>query len=202
MSYRPICDTWILARSKVKYYGSYPAGFLTRARALLGVGPNGAVLHVCGGRVKGTRGFGRNDRTVDLDPALAPDFLADVRHGLPTRVGPWAPGAAAWDAILIDRPYTDADAERYLPGKAKLPSLNKLLRDALLLVEVGGKVGVLDYAWPHPGKLGREVAVVAVGTGRNNRARWFTVFERVEAEAGETAAPAEAGGFAWEKETT
>ena len=39
---------------------------------------------------------------------------------------------------------------------------------------------VLDYLWPHPGHIGTEVAVVAVGTGRNGRARWFTVFERVE----------------------
>lgn len=39
------------------------------------------------------------------------------------------------------------------------------------------KVHVLG-CWPQPPKFGKEVAVVAVGTGRNNRARWFTVFER------------------------
>lgn len=32
-SYRPICDLWILARPKVKYYGAYPNGFLERAAA-------------------------------------------------------------------------------------------------------------------------------------------------------------------------
>ena len=46
MSYRPITDVWILARSKVPYYGAYPAGFLHRARTLLGVDAVGAVLHV------------------------------------------------------------------------------------------------------------------------------------------------------------
>ena len=40
MSYRPITDTWFLARAKLqggaKYYGAYLGGFPERARALLG----------------------------------------------------------------------------------------------------------------------------------------------------------------------
>jgi hypothetical protein len=177
MSYRPICDTWILARSKVKYYGAYPAGFLHRARALLGVSATGAVLHVCGGRVRDYpfRGLGKNDKTLDLDPALTPDFLQDARAPLPMRGITSQP----WDAVLIDRPYSEADATHYAPGAGALPEVNLLLKNALLVVEPGSRVGVLDYVWPHPGKLGQEVAVVAVGTGRNNRARWFTVFERL-----------------------
>jgi len=31
LSYRPITDVWIFARSKVKYFGAYSAGFLSRA---------------------------------------------------------------------------------------------------------------------------------------------------------------------------
>jgi hypothetical protein len=92
MSYRPICDTWILARTKLKggkkYYGAFPAGFLHRARALLGVGIDDPVLHVCGGHVKAYpyAGFGPNDRTLDLDPATEPDFLRDAREALPMRL--------------------------------------------------------------------------------------------------------------------
>ena len=139
------------------------------------------------------RGLGVNDKTVDLDPATNPDFLLDVRQGLPCRHGTpgpqcfeanW-PGGCAWDAVLIDRPYTEEDAAKYVPGTAALPPLNALLKAALERVEVGSCVGVLDYLWPHPGTdtgriQGKEVAVVAVGTGRNARARWFTVFERVK----------------------
>lgn len=171
MSYRPVCDVWILARPKVKYYGAYPAGFLARARALLGVGPQDAVLHVCAGRVRDYpyKGLGPNDKTADLDPATAPDFLCDVRQGLPA--GPWA-------AILIDRPYTPEDAAKYAPGAETLPELNPLVKAALEVLPTGARVGVLDYLWPHPGTHGQEVAVIAVGTGRNNRARWFTVFEK------------------------
>jgi hypothetical protein len=179
MSYRPICDTWILARPKVKYYGAYPSGFLSRARALLGVGPEDSVLHVCGGMVRDYpfKGLGKNDLTLDLDPDCEPDFLQDARDPLPKY-----PGTAdgLWSAILIDRPYTEIDAAHYGPGPDKLPDLNDLLKRSLQAVPIGGKVGALDYLWPHPGKRGKEVAVVAVGSGRNNRARWFTVFERIE----------------------
>ncbi len=179
MSYRPICDTWILARSKVKYYGAFPAGFLSRARNLLGVGITDSVLHVCGGMVRDYpfAGFGKNDYTLDLDPDLQPDFLQDARDALP-RCPLTTDGL--WPAILIDRPYTEIDAAHYEPGPNKLPDLNDLLKRSLQLVQLGGKVGTLDYVWPHPGKYGKEAAIVAVGTGRNNRARWYCVFERIE----------------------
>lgn len=178
MSYRPITDVWLLTRPKVKYHGAYPSGFLHRARQLLGVKADDAVLHVCAGMIRAYpyRGLGLNDKTLDLDPALSPDFLQDARDPLPLRDITGQP----WDAVLIDRPYTEADAEAYEPGAEAMPELGALTRRALGSVVSGGRVGVLDYQWPHPGKAGREVAVVAVGTGRNGRARWFTVFERLD----------------------
>jgi hypothetical protein len=179
MSYRPICDTWILARSKVKFYGAYPAGFLGRARNLLGVGINDPVLHICSGRVEDYpyAGFGGNDFTLDLDADLNPDFCQDARDPFPTC--PMTEDGL-WPALLIDRPYSEEDATHYTPGADKLPDLNDLVRRGLQAVPVGGKVGTLDYLWPHPGKEGKEVAVVGVGTGRNNRCRWYCVFERLD----------------------
>jgi hypothetical protein len=172
-NYRPLTDVMILARSKVKYYGAYPAGFLGRARHLLGVRPDACVLHVCAGRVRDYpyEGLGPNDITVDLDPETKPDLIWDVRQGVPE--GPW-------DAILMDLPYTPEDAAHYGPGAAAFPSVNDVLKSALSLLPIGGRVGVLDYLWPHPGKLGKEIAVLAVGTGRNGRARWYTVWERLD----------------------
>ncbi len=175
--YRPIADVWILARSKVSYHGSFPAGFLHRAMTLLGVGPRAHVLHVCGGRVREYpyAGFGPNHRTLDLDPACRPDYLRDARLPLPKRGGRYA-----WDAVLIDRPYTPRDAAAYTPGVFVFPDINLLLRHGLAVVPPGHRVGVLDYTWPAPPRSATEVAVIAVGTGRNNRARWYTVFERLE----------------------
>ena len=88
-SYRPITDTWILARPKLKdgrkYYGAYPAGFLQRARDLIGCGPYDPVLHVCGGMARHYpyAGFGRYDKTMDLAPSTEPDFCRDVTDTWP-----------------------------------------------------------------------------------------------------------------------
>src|SRR3990167_7927493 len=77
MSYRPITDTWFLARAKLKdgkkYYGAYLGGFPERARALLGAMIDEPVLHVCGGMAKQypyKGGFGVNDKTLDLHTGI------------------------------------------------------------------------------------------------------------------------------------
>lgn len=174
MSYRPITDVWILARPKVKYYGAYPSGFLERARSMLGVTIQDAVLHVCAGRVRDYpyRGFGPHDKTLDLDPSVSPDFCQDARERLP------ANDAVPWDAVLIDRPYTTEDAAHYQPGAASLPPLNPLLRNALSVVRPGGCVGVLDYLVPRPPKTARFVAVIGVWCGYDNRMRAYSVFRQ------------------------
>lgn len=175
MSYRPITDVWILARPRTKYYGSYPLGFLHRARALLGVVDTDPVLHVCGGKVKEYpyRGYGPNDATVDLDPALAPDFVQDVREPLPL------PGV--WAAVLADPPYSADDAAHYAVGAGVFPSSSEVLKRCCEAVREGGKVGIIHYEWPAPPKDWKEVAVIAVGCGRRGKARWFTVWEKVVA---------------------
>lgn len=179
MNYRPITDVWILARSKTKYYGAYPAGFLHRARALLGVGIDDSVLHVCGGKVEEYpyRGYGPNDCTLDPDLTCNPTYVRDARLTYPE-----CPHTSddLWAAVLIDRPYTPEDADHYAVGRDVLPTANELVRNGIAVVPIGGRVGMLDYLWPQPPKNAKEVAVVAVGTGRNARARWYTVFERME----------------------
>lgn len=179
MSFRPITDTWILARPKVKYYGAYPSGFLERARNLLGVSMNESVLHVCSGRVRDYpfRGLGKADFTQDADAAQGPDIVLDVvAHGV-------MPGKSyiggAWPAILADPPYTEGDADHYAPGARAFPKVNALLRDCLGAVRVGGRVGILHYEWPRPPKTARSVAVVGVLVGFSNRIRCFSVFERL-----------------------
>lgn len=190
MNYRPITDVWILARSKVKYHGAFPAGFLHRARALLGIHLDDPVLHVCAGQIREYpyAGLGPNDRTLDLDGFCDPDYYRDAREPLPRPTdppqtsspdGPRPPlTSSVWAAVLIDRPYTPDDADAYEPGADALPNLDELLKHALDVVAPGSRVGVLDYLWPRPPSYGKEVAVVAVGTGRSGRARWYVVFER------------------------
>lgn len=188
MSYRPITDTWILARAKLKggrtYYGAYPGGFPERARALLGVTISDPVLHVCGGMARHypyAGGFGPNDHTLDLDPATEPDFLMDARDPLPCCCeSPRALDPCHWPAILIDPPYTEGDAEKYAPGSAAFPSANLLLKNALEAVRPGGRVGILHYLWPSPPRsvACKNTAAIAVLVGFNNRVRLFSVWEK------------------------
>lgn len=156
-SYRPITDTWILARTKSHYYGSYPEGFMWRAKGFL----PGEICHLCSGKVKD--GF-----TVDLNPDVEPDLVADARKtGMPSE---------SFDAVLIDPPYTPEDAATY--GYA-YPEPKALLAEAWRLVRPGGRVGILHYIIPRPPtKNARLLAVIAVMVGFGNRIRAFTVFEK------------------------
>lgn len=192
--YRPICDTWMLGRCKykgsVKRYGGYLAGFLIRARDLLGVHIDDPVLHVCGGlaREYPFAGFGPNDMTMDLDPTTNPDFLQDAREAWsPFR--PFdpkeesAPGGflvRGFKAYLIDPPYSEEDAKHYLDGKGDsvYPSPNLLLKRAFEVMEVGQKVGIIHYAPPRAPVNSREVACIQLICGFNNRGRVYAVFEK------------------------
>lgn len=184
MSYRPITDLWLLARPKVKYYGAYPNGFLERARALLGITPYDALLHVCGGAARQypakPRGFGPSDRTLDLDQALDPDFCQSAADPLPPYgAHPGTMDPRPWPAILADPPYTENDADKYAPGRKAYPTPNLVLKRMLEAVRPGGRVGLLHYVLPQPPKKGvRFVACVGVIVGYNNRMRTFSVFER------------------------
>lgn len=189
--YRPITDMWILARPKVKYYGAYPSGFMERARHLLGCGIYESVLHVCGGMVRDYPfyGFGPNDKTLDLDPELDPDYLQDAREPLPEgyvcedRTDAYqgaSPSLGHWAGILIDRPYTEADADHYTPGHDVLPSASLLVKNALDVLPVGKRVGILDYEWARPPKAipHKDVAAVGVLMGYGNNIRIYSVYER------------------------
>jgi hypothetical protein len=189
VSYRPITDTWILARPKVKYYGAYPNGFLERARVFMPVTRTEPVLHLCGGMVKSYPTWAKlcpNDLTLDIDPELQPDLVHDVRNGVPSPLAfpepPRSDGArwSLWRGILIDRPYTLEDASHYKCGPLVLPPIKKLLANALGMCTVGGRVGVLDYVFPRPPKEGvKLIAKVSVCVGYDNRDRCFSVFERL-----------------------
>lgn len=175
MSYRPISDVWLLTRCKyrggAKRYGGYPGGFLERARALLGVGINDPILHVCAGMVRDypyRGGYGPYDATLDLDPSCEPTFLQSCLDPLPR----------GYRAILADPPYSAEDAAHYAPGAEAFPSAQSVLRRMLEAVEPGRRVGILHYAAPRPPKETRFVANIAVSTGFDNKMRAYAVYER------------------------
>ena len=193
--YRPITDVWLLGRPKVKYYGAFPSGFLERARHLLGVHIEDPVLHVCSGKVRDYpfRGFGPNDKTLDLDPDLKPDFNLDAREigaeagclfpdrgGGVTRLGMDLPHdtEALWRAVLVDRPYGPDHAEHYSPGPSVIPAAAPLLKRCLSVVRPGCRVGWLDLFAPRPPKGTRLVAAVGILVGYGNVIRILSVYQR------------------------
>jgi hypothetical protein len=179
MSYRPLTDVWILARPKSKYFGAYPTGFLSRARDLLGVNCQDRVLHVCSGKVREYPydGFGPSDVTMDLDASLNPDIrgdandLAEYRRALERYPD--------IKAVLADPPYSLSFAENYLSGWPKFPTADVIVRNAIEVLPIGGRVGVLSLYWPrYPKATAKQVAVVAVYVGNGNLGRTYAVFER------------------------
>ena len=85
-----------------------------------------------------------------------------------------------YHACLIDRPYTEEDADKYgETDRTHLPALNDLLRRALSITREGGRVGVLDYYFPRPPRDGVKLIFVGgVLCGWGNRIRCFSVYER------------------------
>lgn len=182
MSYRPICDTWVLARPKVKYYGAYPSGFLSRARALLGVGIMDTVAHVCSGRVQEYPydGVGPNDVTIDVNVEANPQLIVDITKSDPqhtaSRVRDFVGQAVR--AVLADPPYTAADATHY-GTEAILPTARYCLTWGLdLLPAIGGRVGILHYVAPRPPKGVKFIACISVFVGFENRVRLYSVYEK------------------------
>jgi hypothetical protein len=191
VSFRPITDVWILARPKVRYFGAYPAGFLLKARDLLSVGRDDQVLHVCSGKVREYKcgpackgqidrhyhGWGESDLTWDMDRALKPDLIADVRdpkawwsiiHAHPQIQG-----------IMADPPYNEKFAAHYNVGADVCPSADGIVKHAIAILPIGGRVGILSMGWPrYPKNEARQIAVVAVYVGNGNIGRTFAVYER------------------------
>mgnify|MGYP001377389820 FL=1 len=185
----PIHDIWILARAKLrdgkKYYGAYPAGFPERARIVLGAGLQTPLLHVCGGMARYyayPNGFGPYDKTLDLDPATEPDFLQDARKPWPMIEHDPPLVYAKWRAVLIDPPYSELDADKYRVGRSVLPTPAELLHRAVEVTDKGARVGILHYQWARPVAGLRQIGIYTVLTGCGNKARCFTVFERMEVE--------------------
>lgn len=180
----------MLARAKLKggkkYYGAYLGGFPERARRLIGASIEEPMLHVCGGMARHypyAGGFGPYDRTLDLDPATEPDFLQDAREKFPTGPGLDADGRLdpqGWAGILIDPPYSEADASKYVPGAGAYPAPGKLVQNAIDVLPVGRKVGLIHYSLPRMPKRAKCVAIVGIICGFGNRIRVFSVFERTE----------------------
>jgi hypothetical protein len=177
---------WMLARCKyksgIKRYGGYLAGFPERARVLLGCSIDDSMLHACGGMARDypyKRAFGPNDKTLDLDPACKPDFLQDAREPFPWQSTNKDGSNNAWAGILIDPPYSEQDATHYITGAEKYPSPSLLVKNAIEVLNIGGRVGIIHYYPPKHPKNAMMVACIGIIAGFNSKIRVYSVYEKI-----------------------
>jgi hypothetical protein len=109
--------------------------------------------------------------------------LQDARKPFPQ----WAPDGwpnapfqfgNKWRAILMDPPYSEPDADKYNCGSAVYPKPNELIKNALDVLPVGGRVGLIHYSLPAQPKNAKFIAAIGILCGFNNKIRVFSVFAK------------------------
>ena len=163
-----VVGTWIMGndyRVRSGYYGGYPAGYLRRVAALFP--DRKRVLHVFSGKVDLSAMPGD---TVDCNPAMQPDWLADA-HDLS------AVPLAEYDLVLADPPYSVEDAERY---QTTMVQRNVVMRSLAAGMGAGARVVWLDQVLPMYRKDQWVIeGVIGMVKSTNHRFRVVTIFKRL-----------------------
>lgn len=153
------------------FYGSYPAGYLKRIKALF---PDKRhVLHLFSGKVDLAVLPGK---TVDINPANSPDYVDDAQTL--TRVP-----LDEFDLVLADPPYSVEDCDHYQTTMIKR---NVVMRALGERCRPGCHVVWLDQVLPMYRKDQWAMeAVIGMVKSTNHRFRVVTVFcKRVESGVG------------------
>lgn len=162
-----IYGVWYCGTSFQKsiYHGQFPMTLVKRITAMF---PPDEVdfLHLCCGIEHIDGAF-----NVDLMDTGAQDLQANVED-LPLKNN-------SYDVILIDPPYSEEDASRY--GVPRLIKTKTVVNEASRILRPGGWLLWLDEKVPNtPKKDWNWVGIVGIITGRNRRARWLAMFQRLE----------------------
>ena len=167
-----VVGTWIMGndyRARRDFYGSYPAGYLRRIKALFP--DKQRVLHLFSGRVDKTVMPGD---TVDLNPELAPDYLDDAQTLATVPL-------EEYDLVMADPPYSVEDCERYQTTMVKR---NKVMAALGARLTPGCHVVWLDQVLPMYRKDQFCLdAVIGMVKSTNHRFRVVTVFKRHNVQA-------------------
>jgi SAM-dependent methyltransferase len=132
--------------------GGFPTGFLEFAYRTLGCDQPDRVLHVCSGSVRGPF-------TVDVRTSVRPAVRA-LAQALP-----FLDGSFRW--VIADPPYSRTWAKvLYGITVRKYPTPGAIVREALRVLEPGGRLGLLHYMVPG----------ITVGPG--STIRCWTVLEK------------------------
>jgi hypothetical protein len=157
---------WVIGndyRSKTKYYGSYPPGFLDRVYALFPDRDAARFLHVFSGSLP-PGPYIRCDSHQDAELRCSVYDLPDKR------IGPYR-------LIVADPPYSSADAQQY---GTPMIDRHRATKALAAITEPGGHLVWLDTVWPMHAKTDwLTVGRILVQRSTNHRARVLSIFERV-----------------------
>lgn len=150
-------------------FGRYPKGWLEHVIRLrfLGTVSRHEILHVCAGTLGPTEAW-----TVDLRAEAQPRVVADGRK-LPFR-------DASFKAIMLDPPYSEAYARNLYGTDNPRPSW--LLAEAARVVVPCGRIGILHVAIPFAPPNAFLVGCWGISIGVGFRGRFFSVYEREQAQ--------------------
>lgn len=166
-----IVGTWIMGndyRVKSEYYGGFPAGYLRRVSALFPDRIN--VLHLFSGKVDKSVFPGT---TVDVNPALEPDYVDDAQtlENVPVH---------EFDLVMADPPYSVEDCDRYQTTMIKR---NKVMAALGQKLNPGAHVVWLDQVLPMFRKDQFSIqGVIGMVKSTNHRFRVVTIFKRLPYE--------------------
>jgi hypothetical protein len=157
------------ARSKAareaNFHGAYPGDYLPRIRAVF---PEcRRILHACSGMVDLKVMPGD---TLDINPARNPTYCvnAETMQGVPLET---------YDLVLVDPPYTEADAAKY---GVKLLVAARVMK-TLERLSSGAYVVWLDER--EPAGWSKEAfvleGIVGLSTSAGHRCRQISIFRRV-----------------------
>jgi hypothetical protein len=164
--------TWLLGndyRNKTKFYGAYPPGYLPRVMALYpDVVASEALLpvtlHACSGSLP-VGDYTRLDLRTECE---VPGSVYDAPALLE--------GYPKYSLILVDPPYSSADAEKY--GTAMVDR-RRAVAALAQVARAGGHLVWLDTVWPiHRKAEWRTVARITLVRSTNHRVRLVSIFER------------------------
>ena len=162
-----VVGMWIMGnsyRGGSARYGSYPAGYLKRIRALFP--EKRRVLHLFSGDVQ--KGLFLTEHTVDISRDTTPDYIDDAQTLTKVPIH-------LYDLVMADPPYSVEDALHYQHSMIKR---NVVMRTLGQRLRKGAHVVWLDQVLPMYRKDQFAIeAVIGMVKSTNHRFRVITIFK-------------------------
>jgi len=151
-------------RSKNKFYGEFPRGYLARMMSMFGDKKN--ILHIFSGSLEPG-----NYKRMDVSDRFSPDVVGNAEEASKY----FKPNS--FDLVIADPPYQPEDSKIY---GVKHPNKRVVMSECAKITERGGHLIWLDERMPMYKKTDwKRVGEILLTRSTNHRVRATFIFERV-----------------------